>query len=56
MKKMNLLVIDKGQAVSCNSNWWWCVMAIFEVVGRNRYFHWQFCVKVILVCNRLFLL
>jgi len=34
----------KGQAVSCNSNWWWCVIAIFEVVVRNRYFHWQFCV------------
>jgi hypothetical protein len=34
----------RGQAVSCNSNWWWCVIAIFEAVGRNRYFHWQFCV------------
>jgi len=33
-----------GQAVSCNSNWWWCVTGIFEAVERNRYFHWQFCV------------
>jgi len=35
---------EVGQAVSCNSNWWWCVTAIFEAVGRNRYFQWQFCV------------
>ena len=33
-----------GQAVSCNSNWWWCEKVIFEAVERNRYFHWQFCV------------
>ena len=33
-----------GQAVSCNSNWWWCLIRIFEAVERNRYFHWQFCV------------
>ena len=33
-----------GQAVSCNSNWWWCVIGIFEAVERDRYFHWQFCV------------
>ena len=36
--------IAVGQAVSCNSNWWWCVIGIFEAVERNRYFHWQFCV------------
>jgi len=33
-----------GQAISCNSNWWWCIIAIFKVVGHNRYFHWKFCV------------
>ena len=42
------LVLDPpmvtGQADSCNSNWWWCVIRIFEAVERNRYFHWQFCV------------
>jgi len=40
----NLLVTYTGQAVSCNSNWWWCVLGIFEAVERNRYFHWQFYV------------
>jgi len=36
--------LDAGQAVSCDSNWWWCVIGILEAVERNRYFHWQFCV------------
>ena len=31
-----------GQAVSCNSNWWWSVIANLEVVGRNRYFRFRF--------------
>jgi len=27
-----------------NNNWWWCVIARLEGVGRNRYFLWRFCV------------
>ena len=27
-------VCVRGQAVSCNSNWWWGIIAIFEVVGK----------------------
>jgi len=30
--------------VSCNNIWWWCLIAIFEVMVGNRYFHWRFCV------------
>ena len=38
------VLLNLGQVVSCNSIWWWCLIAFFEVVGRNRYSHWQFCV------------
>jgi len=33
-----------GQVVSCNSIWWWCLIAFFKVVGHNGYSYWQFCV------------
>ena len=42
--EMSAKEIEGGQADSCNSNWWWCLIGIFEAVERNRYFHWQFCV------------
>jgi len=32
------------KAAQSNNYWWWCIIAIFQVVGRNRYFHRQFCV------------
>ena len=51
------LVVDMGPAAGIclahlqlrkaaqrNNNWRWCVIARLEGVGRNRYFHWRFCV------------
>jgi len=37
----------KGQVVSCNSIWWWCLIAIFEVVVGNRCFHRRFYVIIV---------
>jgi len=32
------------KAAQSNIDWWWCIIAIFQVVGRNRYFRRRFCV------------
>jgi len=32
------------KAAQSNNYWWWCIIAIFQVLGRNRYFHRRFCV------------
>jgi hypothetical protein len=32
------------KAAHSNNYWWWCVIARFQAVGRNRYFHRRFCV------------
>jgi len=36
------------KAAQRNNNWRWCVIARLEGVGRNRYFHWRFCVITVL--------
>ena len=35
---------NSRKAAKSNNFWWWCRIAIFQVVGRNRYFHQRFCV------------